>query len=234
MIAITFALPQESKDLVHELTHHGATLHSNLPILLGNIGPHEVAVCHTGVGIDSAERALRQLFKLHRPRTVISAGFAGGLDPRLKIADLLVATNFSDARLLDCARHVGAEHAHCYYGTLTTQPQIADTGESKLFLGRQTGASAVDMETAAIAEACHRFGLPMLAVRSISDLATDSLPVPFPIWFDPKKQQPRMLALLHYLARHPRKIRPFIRFVTGINAARARLTDYLLELIPAL
>ncbi len=234
MIAITFALPQESKDLVHELTHHGATYAAHLPILLGNIEQHEVAVCHTGVGLDSARRALRQLFKLHRPRALISAGFAGALDPRLRVADLIIATNFSDPDLLNAARHLALNRDGCCFGTLTTEPQAAETTDSKFRLREQTGASAVDMETAAIAEACRDFGLPMLAVRSISDIATQPLPVPFPVWFDAEKQKPRAFPLLRYLARNPHQIRPFIHFVKGIETARAQLTDYLLELISTL
>jgi adenosylhomocysteine nucleosidase len=233
MIAVTFALPQESKELVHELTHSGATLFSPLPIIVGNIGRHEIAICHTGVGVDSAKRTLRELFHLQRPRALISAGFAGALDPRLDVADLLVATNFSEPNLLNVARHLCSGRGDCYFGTLTTQPHVVATSDGKLLLGQQTGASAVDMETAAIAEACRGFGLPMLAVRGISDIAAESLPVPFGVWFDPEKQSPRALALLTYLARHPSRIQPFVHFVKGIDHARHRLTEYLMELISA-
>ena len=92
----------------------------------------------------------------------------------------------------------------------------------------------MDMETETIAGACKNFCIPMLSVRAISDTASRSLPVPFAVWFDAKKQKPRVFALIRYLARNPRRIRPFVGFVKGIDLARSRLTDYLLELIPAL
>ncbi|MEA3187138.1 MAG: adenosylhomocysteine nucleosidase [Chthoniobacter sp.] len=233
MIAVTFALPQESKGLARYLVRDRTTK-ARGSFLTGTIGQREVAICHTGIGVEPARRALRELMKLHRPRALISAGFAGGLDPRLQIADLLVATNFSDPDLLDATRHLCMEGRHCYFGTMTTQPQAAETTESKFLLAWQTGASVVDMETAAIVEACRGFGLPMLSIRSVSDIAGESLPIPFPVWFDIKKQKPRVLPLLHYLVRHPRQIAPFAHFVLGVNRARARLTDYLLELIPSL
>ncbi len=234
MIAITFALPQESSDLLRRLTDRRKSSTGRLTVYEGKIDAQAVAICHTGIGRDSAARAMHELFHSHRPQTLISAGFAGGLDPRLQCADLVVAVNFSDSDLLDAARHACRDASRCYFGTLTTQPEVAETEADKLQLGRQTGASAVDMETSVIAESCHNFSVPMLSVRGVSDRVSDALPVPFPVWFDLKNQRPRPVALLQYLVLHPRKIMPFVRFVRGIDVARARLTDYLLELIPAL
>ena len=120
------------------------------------------------------------------------------------------------------------------YGTLTSQPDAAETPAQKIALARQTGAQAVDMETKSAAELCAEFGVPMLSIRAISDLATQSLPVPFPVWFDAVKQRPRAGSLVKYLASHPAAISDFVRFVSGITKARAELTRYLLRLLPKL
>jgi hypothetical protein len=74
----------------------------------------------------------------------------------------------------------------------------------------------------------------MLSVRAISDRAEQDLPVPAAIWFDAAKQRPRPVRLLLYLATHPGRIGPFARFVRGINLARARLTAFLLAVLPTL
>ena len=50
MIAITFALPEESRDFVHALGHPGAAGSAALPALLGNLGSRELWVFHTGMG----------------------------------------------------------------------------------------------------------------------------------------------------------------------------------------
>jgi len=71
-------------------------------------------------------------------------------------------------------------------------------------------------------------------VRAISDTASRSLPVPFAVWFDAKKQKPRGAALLRFLLTHPSRIRLFIHFVADINHARGELTEYLLSLLEAL
>lgn len=233
MIAVTFALPQESQDLVRALTARVIAGAPHLPILGGQLGSHSVVIGHTGVGADSTQLRLRELLARHRPRVLISAGFAGGLDPKLQVADLVIAVNFTEPKFLEVARSSGAGRGD-YFGALTSQAAVAATAESKAQLGRQTGALAIDMETATIAEFCRQENVPMFSVRSISDAVGEALPVPFSVWFDPQKQKPRVLALLVYLARHPGKIGPFVRFVQGISRARARLTDYLLELIPTL
>ena len=101
----------------------------------------------------------------------------------------------------------------------------------KAALSSSSGALAVDMETAAVAEACHAAGVPMLAVRAISDTAATSLPVPFDDWFDLHQQRPRHWGLIKYLLRHPACIPPFAKFVRGLGPARRALADFLVRFL---
>lgn len=234
MIAITFALPQESGKLCALLTEPCQQEGGALPMLTGVIGQRRVIICHTGIGEKSAARQMRALWRLHRPRGLVAAGFAGGLDPKLKVGDIHVATNFSCNALLDLTRRVSEEFGGCYFGTLTSQAAVAETAGQKAALAQGTGASAVDMETGTIAAACGEHSVPMLSARAISDVAGAALPVPFPMWFNMETQSPRVPALLGYLATHPARIAPFARFVGDVNTARARLTKYLLRLLEAM
>lgn len=228
MIAVTFAVPQESRDFRGALRHASEV---GPALLLGNLGDCEVLVGHTGVGPASAARRAAALLAWHRPRLLISAGFAGGLDPRLATGDLLLATNFSSPELLAKSRAHLAGNAHAFFGGLTSQSHPAETVAEKSALARATGALAVDMETASIAAACERSGVPLLAVRAISDCARDPLPVPFPEWFDLEAQRPRPITLVKFLARHPAQIRPFARFVHGLTPARQAFTRFLTDFI---
>jgi len=234
MIAITFALPQESKDLCAELKNPSQESAGALPIVTGSIGHREITICHTGIGTESAGRQLRKLMKCQRPRGLITAGFAGGLDPKLHTGDILVATNFSDSALLSVTRHLCDDFRCCYFGTLTSQPDVAETCVEKSALAQRTRASAVDMETTTIAAECKNFSVPMLSARAISDGANTPLPVPFPVWFDMEKQVPRVGSLLAFLATHPARVAPFARFVRDISHARAQLTRYLMLLLEEL
>ena len=215
MIAVTFALPQESQDFRHP-------------------PGEEVLIVHTGVGPASAAASLAALLAAQRPRLLISTGFAGGLDPRLATGDLLIATNFSTPALVAKSRALLAGDPHAFFGALTSQPQVAASVAEKSALAATTGALGVDMETASIAAACTRAGVPLLAVRAISDPARAPLPVPFAEWFDPAAQRPRPLALVCYLAHHRAQISPFVRFVRGLTPARHALTRFVRRFIAKL
>ncbi len=226
MLAVTFALPQESQDFRHALRHAtavGAVAH---PLLLGNIGLEEVLVGHTGVGPAAAAESIAALLAWQRPRMLISTGFAGGLDPRLVTGDLLIASNFSAPELLAKSRALLAGDPRAFFGALTSQPHAAETVAEKSALAASTGALGVDMETASVAAACARAGVPLLAVRAISDSALEPLPVPFAEWFDLAAQRPRALGLVRYLAHHPAQISPFARFVRSLTPARRAFTRF--------
>jgi len=66
---------------------------------------------------------------------------------------------------------------------------VATAAESAALRAELDEALAVDMESAAVAQVCHDFGVPFGAVRTISDRADDSAHVDFP-------------AFLRQVARH--------------------------------
>jgi adenosylhomocysteine nucleosidase len=111
---------------------------------------------------------------------------------------------------------------------------VLETPEAKAQCARETGALAVDMESATVAAFCREKGVPFLALRAISDTAGDSLPVPSEVWFDARTQRARPWGLFLFLLGHPGRIQPFVRFVLTIRHARRTLTAALLELFAAL
>ncbi|MEI6351893.1 MAG: hypothetical protein WCP06_12400 [Verrucomicrobiota bacterium] len=232
MIAVLFALPEESQDLVRALKHRARVGSAELAAVRGTLGAHEIVVAHTGVGRKRADAGMRRLWAEHHPDQVISAGFAGGLDPRLPKGALLLADSFSSPELLYTAQSLLKERASS--GMMATCDDVLETPQAKTEFARQSGAEAVDMETAAVAAFCMETGVPLLAIRAISDTASDELPVPFSVWFDEASQRPRPLALVWFLVRHPSRIPRFVRFVQTINRARRILTGALLELLSGL
>ncbi len=222
MLAVTFALPEESRNFLRAL-HHRRPVATHPGWWTGRIGDAAVTVVHTGMGLEAAASAAEALLVGVRPRWVISGGFAGALDPRLRLGDVVVAENFSSPALL--ARLDLAAHR----GQLVSRARPAELVEEKATLHRETGAIAVDMETAAIAAACARAGVPLLAVRAISDPAQTPLPAPLAEWFDLARQRPRPRRLLMYVWRRPSAIWPFVRFVRSLPVARRALTEALLR-----
>jgi adenosylhomocysteine nucleosidase len=87
------------------------------------------------------------------------------------------------------------------------------------------------METAPVAEACRAAGVPLLAVRAISDDLSTPLPVPFSEWFDASHQRPRPWRLLRYLLFHPGSIGPFVDFLRCLPRAGRALRDFLVRFL---
>jgi len=237
MIAVTFALPDESSVFISHLSGVRVIEKGPLHVLSGTFGRLEIVVFHTGVGLNSAQTRLDSFFTKQKFRLLISSGFAGGLDPSLQIADLIVGTNVSTEQMVSIARRAFSNDNHVFFGALTTQQTPAESVASKQSLAAATGALAVDMETAAISSVCADASIPMLSLRGISDTSLQSLPVPFSSWFNVVSQRPRPLALVRYLIFHPSVIPPFVRFVRGVFKAKktlaSKLSDYLAILIDA-
>jgi nucleoside phosphorylase len=226
VIAITFALPAESNELRGRLSHGGSVFPGHLPTVLGNVEIHEVMLCHTGVGASSVRKYLPKALAFRRPRLVIASGFAGGLDPALKTGDILAAENYSGKELVEVAMQFGA-----FRGRLVTRDATIEMAAEKAKLRRETGASAVDMETEEIAAVCAETGAPLLAARVILDTASTDLPVPFGVWFDVDRQRPRTARLVWHLFHHREAIGPFAEFVGNVGKARKVLTRFLVRLV---
>jgi adenosylhomocysteine nucleosidase len=229
VIALSFALPEESKGIVRLVGSASRAGSSALPVISGTLAGREIVIVHSGMGMDSASARIGTFLDSHTPSLWIAAGFAGGLSPDLRVGDILTVRNFSDP---DRFSDIASLPAHT--GTLITTKSVVQTAEQKRDLARHTGAVAVDMETAAIHRLCAARGIPMLSIRAISDAVSQDLPVPAAVWFDPARQRPRPLPLLLHLASHPARILPFARFVRGVNSARSSLTTFLLAALAAL
>jgi adenosylhomocysteine nucleosidase len=231
MIVVIFALPEESRDLRRALLKPVVEDGWTRGVLSEAKDSEEIRVTHTGVGSASAAAKIAKLLSGDRPRVVISSGYAGGLDPQLKISDLLLATNFSAPGLVALCRASAGDRRIPVFGWLTSQSAAVESVADKAALAGETGAHAVDMETEAIAAACNAAGVPLLSVRAISDPASQPLPVPFEHWFDLARQRSRPLGLIRYLARNPSRIAPFARFVGGLSPARLALTGFIIDLL---
>ena len=99
------------------------------------------------------------------PQWVILAGFGGALDPRLQIGDVVIEGWPGEAPL----------PLNCRPGRVHTADRIISTPECKAELFRSTGASVVDMETAAVRSWAQQHGLQLIIVRAISDRADQGL-----------------------------------------------------------
>ena len=122
-----------------------------------------IQVWVTGIGRCNAAESIRDAIARVQPERVISSGFAGGLNPRLKCGDILYEQDY-DAGFGRELEELGAIPArfHC-------QRRVAITAAEKSALWNETGADAVEMESSVIRTICREFKIPSAAVRVISD-----------------------------------------------------------------
>jgi len=66
--------------------------------------------------------------------------------------------------------------ASVFRGLLLTTTEVIGTGDAKQRIRRLSGATAVDMESWAVAEVCGSRGVPFVAVRAVTDTAADDVP----------------------------------------------------------
>jgi len=137
------------------------------------IGDSEALLVANGAGRKRAAAAAGAGIDAWRPDAVVSTGFCGALDEGLGVADVVLGTNF----LPDTAGPGSPPQAWrpaSHRGRILTVDHVVRTSEEKAKL-RATGAIAVEMEAAGVAERARERGLPFFCIRAVTDLAGENL-----------------------------------------------------------
>ena len=142
------------------------------------IGGQAAVLAANGAGGPAASGATRRLLARGGFDAVLSTGFAGALDPSLRIGDIFVAESVLGEGREYKARLPAACPGGARRGMLLSVDEVVVTSRAKRELC-STGAQAVDMEAAAVASEAARHGVAFYCVRSISDDAGRDLPVDF-------------------------------------------------------
>lgn len=199
---IVFALAIEADAFGRLAENRVETRAADVTILDGTIADRRVAWCVAGAGRAAASRAAERLVAGHRPRLLVSAGFAGGLDPRLPRGGIVRPTRVVTA--------TGADPLPLDTGildaaplTIVTVDEIQATAAAKRALAAGSGGQVVDMETHAVAGVAAAAGLRCAAVRVISDDATQELPAEVARLSQPQPTLRRLGAALAAIGRRP-------------------------------
>jgi adenosylhomocysteine nucleosidase len=181
----------------------------------------------TGIGARNAERTLRAALAKEKPELVISAGFAGGLEPKLVSGTVVFDTDGWPA-LQTALLAAGARPArfHC-------AEKVATTAAEKRKLREDTGAEVVEMESQIIGSMCRQEHVPCATVRVVLDTAAEDLPLDFNQLMTPDRAlDNRKLALA--ILKAPGKISALLRLQKQSGAAAEKLAAVLVRLCPGL
>ena len=230
-IGVVTALPGEARKLAGYSCRQNA---ERFPycrrVLKNDIG---LMVVQSGMGARNAFSAARWL--VEKGVTILGCfGVSGGLDSGLKPGDALFADAVLDKQhntvslawkkdgghLDKTFKCMAAEGLPVQWGPIiSVQEPVLDAGDKRALFD-QTKALAVDMETAAVARAASRSGLPFFAVRMICDSANVSVPEALFQCVD-EKGNPLFFYLLKRIIQKPSLITHLLNMKRNFDTALA-------------
>lgn len=193
-IGIVIAMDKEFARLRALLDGEREEQHGGMTFVVGQMGRNEIVMTQCGIGKVNAAMGATLLIEGYKPDAVVSTGVAGGASTQLNVQEVVVSSQacyhdvycgeeaeygqvlglparfsadnalLTKATSLDCGTRVTA-------GLIVTGDWFVDSREKmRAILQRFPDAMAVDMESAAIAQVCHRRATPFVSFRIISDV----------------------------------------------------------------
>ncbi|HEV2436912.1 MAG TPA: hypothetical protein VG077_13010 [Verrucomicrobiae bacterium] len=221
----------------------------------------------TGIGRQNAEKAVRDLLvggasvpasrsrgdsiaqnrlvsSLAPPELVLTCGFAGGLNPDLKLGDVVfdIRRSRGDETQIKGGKQSEPTHVGCYdlreqLLAASAKPanffcadRVVTTVAEKRKLRDESGADAVEMESAAIHAVCRERGIPCATIRVISDSVNEDLPLDFNALSRPDKSLDYGRLFLA-IAKSPGKIRALMKLQKQTRFAAERLAEVLVDIL---
>ena len=199
MIGIIGAMEIETNGLVQKMTKVVVEKVGSYSFAKGKLSGKDLVVCRCGIGKVFSSTATALMIEKYNVECVINIGVAGGVKP-LKQGDVVVAEKtvqhdydavadglilgqihgFSSPylecdktlvdKLCNALKKTGEE---CKRGVIASGDCFVSSTEKSNFIANTFGASAIDMESAAVNQVCLLQGVPFCAMRAISDNADD-------------------------------------------------------------
>jgi adenosylhomocysteine nucleosidase len=232
-IGVVAALAIEVGALIDRFAHVRKYSGPQHTIIEGECAGKVVGVVVAGMGRAAARRGAQLLLEGHRPRWIISAGFAGALDPALARRSIVMPNEVvdGDGQRFAIDVHVppppgpGDRSPRISTGRLLTVDRLVATASEKADLRRRFSADLVDMETSAVAALCSDRGVRFLSIRVISDEAQVDLP-PEIITLLTHTGTYRIGAALRALWNRPSRIKDFWALHENAQEAADRLAQF--------
>ncbi len=241
-IALIAALPEEIKPLLARLGSTRKEQVAGFPLHRCRLGGHELILLHSGMGPKNAAEATRALLNSITPQMIINFGLGGAVAPGPHIADLVLATRllvssggeFHEQAGLTLSLVDGflatVASRNCQSGTFITAGETMPKAALREALPAGTETPLLEMETAAIARVADEQGIPLLAIRAVSDDCGEELAFTVAEFCDANLQI-RPLKVLFTILKRPWIIPQLIRLArnsrVAAEALAAAITGYL-------
>ncbi len=189
----------------------------------------EVLLHVSGVGAQFAEKGAERLLE-YGAESLVSWGLAGGIAPGITSGHLIMPeyifneemTFQVDPRWINQIKPWLPKEIVVMAGSLYQSDKILTEVAEKKALFAKHKATAVDMESVAVAKVASQANLPFMALRAIVDSSDQALPH----WFKHSLTaegalRPWQLAL--NLSRYPNTLRYLLQLAKGFNLAQQTL-----------
>lgn len=207
-VLVCFAVPQEARPFRRMI--HG---HPNVRPLV------------TGMGGRNAGRAVHDALLKFNSERVFTCGFAGGLNPDLKVGAVLFESSSTSDPIATRLKAAGANAASFFCAE-----RVAITVAEKKAMRALTGADAVEMESAFVQDVCRKASVDCVTVRVISDAANENLPLDFNTLMTGDYQL-SPIKLAWAILKAPKKIPALMRLGRNSSQAARNLADVLIRII---
>lgn len=197
-IGIIGAMAQEVSILASQLENAERHEHTGGIFYTGRRHGLDVVILQSGIGKVNAAVGTAVLLERYQPDAIINTGSAGGFARDMHIGDVVVSDevrhhdvdvtafgyefgqvpNMPAAFAADAGLRLLARQAVKTLDEVGVREGLIATGDSFMADPERVNATrarfpsmlAVDMEAAAIAQACHLFGCPFVVIRALSDI----------------------------------------------------------------
>ena len=196
-IGVLTAMTSEYEQLAVLLEGAAECSCNGISYLTGRVGENEIILRQCGIGKVNAALGAAELIRAFSPDAMVSTGVAGGIDCCLGVMDVVVSTSivYHDVwcgmgceygqvqgmptffpagenlwRKAVALNEDPENSTRIHAGLICTGDQfITNREELDKIKSNFPAGLAVDMESAAIAQACYIYGVPFVSFRIISD-----------------------------------------------------------------
>ena len=189
-IGIIAAMSKEMDLLIPLLSGKTEERIGHLMFNVGQMGNHEIIAMQCGIGKVNAAIGTLTMINHYSPELIINSGVAGGADCQVSIMDIVVGSRVAYHDVWCGPESVlgAVQGLPLYYeapqkiislfpkkkdikfGLIASGDQFIDNVEALQVIKKNfPDALAVDMESGAIAQVSHIYGVPFVSVRVISD-----------------------------------------------------------------
>ena len=188
-VGVVAAMPQEIAPLLRHITGYRKEQAAGRNLYRFELAGVPVALIESGMGPKHAAAATAALIERATPSVLLNFGFAGGVLPGLGVGDLVLAKRVlfleggrlrelaqPDPRLYrQVAAALTAAPSTLQSGTFVTAAVITNKTELARILNPDMVHPVLEMETAALLQVAADAGIPVVALRGVSDEAEEEL-----------------------------------------------------------